>query len=164
MYHTIQLIFLLSFVNPNTCIKRFLKKILGFSEPLYFELVLKDVKSFCLLKSTHHLSRKGLRKIYRLYLVLWANTKIYISKEKKQKAYSLLLSCTQESPKIFHKNQIAGMGVADAKQPEKTRKFICARTLNCCLISILYDDDNFFAEAERRWYEWQLREDTMYRG
>lgn len=163
MYHTIQLIFLLSFVNPNTCIKRFLKKILGFSEPLYFELVLKDVKSFCLLKSTHHLSRKGLRKIYRLYLVLWANTKIYIRKEKKRKLTVYFYHALKNHQKYFTRIKQLEW-VADAKQPEKTRKFICARTLNCCLISILYDDDNFFAEAERRWYEWQLREDTMYRG
>jgi len=48
------------------------------------------------------------------------------------------------------------MGAADLKQYEKTRKFICAGYLNCCLVSALYDDKNVFVEPEGRCYEWQL--------
>jgi len=55
------------------------------------------------------------------------------------------------------------MGAADLKQYEKTRKFICAGYLNCCLVSALYDDKNVFVEPEGRCYEWQLWNDQVQR-
>lgn len=115
----------------------FQKEAAGSSEHLCFGLVLKDAKSLCLLKSTHHLSRKVLRKIYRMHLVLWANMKRFIRNKRNRRFYFYHVLKD-------HENQIAGMGVADLKQHEKTIKFICARILNFCLLSVLYDDKTLF--------------------
>lgn len=57
-----------------------------------------------------------------MYLVLWANMKRFIRNKRNHRAY--FYHVLKDHKKIFHKNQIAGMGVAGLKQHEKTRKFV----------------------------------------
>lgn len=130
----------------------FRKKAVGSSEHLCFGLVLKHGKFLCLLKSSHHLSRKLLRKIYRIYLLLWANMKRFVRNKRNHRVY---FTIAQGSQKIFHEDQTAGMGVADLNWHEKTRKIHLCWDL-CCFMRDLCDNDSFFAEAEERCCEWQL--------
>lgn len=113
MHPTIHLLSFLDFVNPNTFRKIFFRRKLSSSEHFNFGLVLKDAKSLCLLKFPHHLSRKALRKMYRMYLVLWAIMRGFVRNKRNHRvSFHHVLK--------DHRNEIAEMGVADLKQHEKT--------------------------------------------